>query len=525
MKENKTVRYLAIEDFETHGLRGSYDPMSDAVDSGYIAFWHRYGESGKKRADGGRHGLGKSTIASASRLRLFFGATVPSDSNPKQLLLQGQICLNPHQSAGPDGKPAVFDAYGLWYNKDAGGNAIPFIDKAAATFTHDFTLDRGRYPGLSLIIPFPHDDLSPAAIIKATIENYFHQVLSKHLVVEVDKVVIDASTIKDLAVRHDLPHLKAAIDLSEEVAKGKLGFFTPKAEGIKARLGADHFDDASLKQMRKRWTDGQTVAVKLPVSIRERDKSAVSGEVQLYIRREQDEVQARETYVRGRVSVPLRGVTDRSNCIGLLVADAGIASTFLGDSEPPAHNRWIAVRLRNAYIKPDEALNRIRFALRDLLSILDAGDDNRAITNAFSEFLWSTRVEEPDDPRADKVKKLKPTTDIPLPKPQPHVLKRVDGGFAYAYQASPEDDASASARIAVSYSRRASSKKSLKKAKFRDFAGEMEVQGTGAGIVDQVVEPRRIVFNLNEIGPGYELRVVGFDPNRDIELQLEAQTS
>ena len=207
--------------------------MSEAADSGYIAFWHRYGESGKKRSDGGRHGLGKSTIASASRLQLFFGATVPSDSNPKQLLLQGQICLHPHQAADADGKFVVFDAYGLWYNKDADGNAIPFIDKAAATFTHDFTLDRGRSPGLSLVIPFPHDDLTPDAIIKATIENCFHQILSKHLVVEVEKVVIDASSIKDLAARHDLPHLKAAIDLSEEAAKGKLGLFDPMADGIK----------------------------------------------------------------------------------------------------------------------------------------------------------------------------------------------------------------------------------------------------------------------------------------------------
>ena len=65
----------------------------------------------------------------------------------------------------------------------------------------------------------------------------------------------------------------------------------------------------------------------------------------------------------------------------------------------------------------------------------------------------------------------------------------------------------------------------MKKARFRDFDGEMEVQGDGTGTVDQTIEPRRILFNLTDMGPGYELRVVGFDPNRDIELQLEAPTA
>ena len=76
---NRMVPYLVVEDFATTGLKGSYDLDADAADSNYVAFWRRYGESSKRDEQGGRHGIGKSTISSASKLRLFFGATVRSD--------------------------------------------------------------------------------------------------------------------------------------------------------------------------------------------------------------------------------------------------------------------------------------------------------------------------------------------------------------------------------------------------------------------------------------------------------------
>ena len=144
LDSTKTVPFLVIEDFETHGLRGSTNPETAGIDSSYFSFWHRYGDSGKSNEHGGRHGLGKSTIASASRLRMFFGASVSSESNPRQVLLQGQICLKPHSLTSKDGKPVVYDAYGLWYNEGSKGQKSPFIDRDAAGFLHDFKLERER---------------------------------------------------------------------------------------------------------------------------------------------------------------------------------------------------------------------------------------------------------------------------------------------------------------------------------------------------------------------------------------------
>jgi hypothetical protein len=73
----------------------------------------------------------------------------------------------------------------------------------------------------------------------------------------------------------------------------------------------------------------------------------------------------------------------------------------------------------------------------------------------------------------------------------------------------------------ASYRRRTGAKKSTKSVKFRDFADELPMEETGMADLEQVAEPRRVVFRLSKIFPGYELRVTGFDTNRDLDLRLE----
>ncbi len=182
LESSKTVPYLAIEDFGTTGLKGSYDLSSDGSDSDYVAFWRRYGESSKTEEHGGRHGLGKSTISAASKLRLFFGATIRVDDPGHHLLLQGQISLKPHKIGNK-----VYGTYGLWYDDS---NNLPIMGKPARRFTHDFDLSRDQVPGLSVVIPFPHDDLTPDAIIKIVIEHAFHQIVTGQLIVKVDETTI-----------------------------------------------------------------------------------------------------------------------------------------------------------------------------------------------------------------------------------------------------------------------------------------------------------------------------------------------
>jgi hypothetical protein len=330
----KTVRYLAIEDFGTHGLRGEYG-FDAGVESSYVAFWRRYGESTKGEDAGGSHGLGKSTISSASKLRLFFGATVRSDDPQRHLLLQGQISLRPHRIGDK-----IFDAYGLWYN-DSSKTLLPFIDKGAARFVHDFDLRRGKEPGLSIVIPLPDDDLTQDAIIKAVIENTFHQIITGHLIVQIEDTIIDRNTIFRLADKADLAALKSAMSLSADVKRKTFPSFSPRSETATQRLRADHFSNATVEELRKRWAAGEIVAVELPVRIAKKQARSEMGAVHLYVRREQNSELRKETYVRGRVTVRLRPIANRTNCIVRVPVDRDHGFHLKAISQSSVRRSWI----------------------------------------------------------------------------------------------------------------------------------------------------------------------------------------
>ena len=296
LASRRNVTYLAIEDFGTHGLRGGYG-LDAGVESSYVAFWRRYGESSKGEDAGGRHGLGKSTISSASKLRLFFGATVRSDDPQRHLLLQGQISLRPHRIGDK-----IFDAYGLWYD-DSRKTLMPFIDKAAARFVHDFDLRRGKEPGLSVVIPFPDDDLTPDEIVKSVIGNTFHQIITGHLIVQVEDTIINPNTIFRLADKAGLEKLKSAMTLSADVKRKTFPSFSPRPETATQRLKPEHFSGATVEELQKRWAAGEIVAVELPIRIARKQARSEMGAVHLYVRREQNSDLRKETYVRGRVTV------------------------------------------------------------------------------------------------------------------------------------------------------------------------------------------------------------------------------
>jgi hypothetical protein len=343
--------------------------------------------------------------------------------------------------------------------------------------------------------------------------------------VKVDDTTISPTTIIRLAETHQLQHLKAAMALSADVRRGRFPRFAPRQDTTKVRLRAAHFSEANLKEMRRRWAEGEIIAVDMPVTIRHKTQAARSGigTIGLYVRREQSPELARETYVRGRVTVPLKQIAGSSNCVALLVADIGIASTFLGDAEPPAHHRWQMYRVRPHYHSSDATLKRILFSLKDLLNLLEEGQDDQPFKDAFLEYLWFPKrdEEEQDDQPKPKPRPSPQPTPFPddiVPAVTPHRLRRIDGGFAYSY--NPDDEEDANAQIVASYRRRTGAKKVGKSAKFKDFTDELPVDATGSADLEQVPEPRRVVFRLSNISPGYELRVTGFDTNRDLDLRL-----
>ena len=89
------ISYLLLEDFNTTGLDGPYEP--NAEDGNFYNFWWREGISDKSGQRGGRWGLGKTTYHIISKIRTFWGLTIRNDG---KILLMGKVLLKAHSLNG-----------------------------------------------------------------------------------------------------------------------------------------------------------------------------------------------------------------------------------------------------------------------------------------------------------------------------------------------------------------------------------------------------------------------------------------
>lgn len=513
LDESGPVRFLRIEDFDTTGLTGDYGG-GYVEKSNFINFWRRYGESSKGGVSGGRHGIGKSTISSASQLRFFFGATLRADDG--KLLLYGQSTLRPHRL--PDDDHSVYDPYGLFSFPGSDGTAAPFEGEGAAWFLTQFGLNRQRRPGLSLVIPFPRVELTEESILRAAIEHCFHQIISGHLVIRVGPHELSRSTLRNHAESiSDLHELLSAIDLSLAATamttedSGET-VFTPRQEFINEPLAAEHFAPTDLEAMKTAWAQGSVVRVSLPVSIKPKGQPDQQGEIKLFIRHEADSEKTRETCVRGRVTVIGRN-PDAGKFAGLFIADDGIASQFLGDAEPPAHDRWLQYKAKERYERPERAFRRLILALRNLYGIISEADENAPIRDALTKYFWVPREKEKgvaDNPPPPPV--------LPPPEGKTFRVGQIAGGFVFARKRGKDVSPQENYLVSLCYDTRHGRPK-WDPADFSFGDGRISLEQMGKGDVFTSDECGEI--RITDAEPGFELRVIGFDPRRDLLVEAK----
>lgn len=503
LDEDGPVRLLVIEDFGTTGLTGAFDESNEEK-SAFLAFWKRYGSSSKGDDHGGRHGIGKSVVPNSSRIFAFFGITRRHDDHRE--LMMGQVVLRPHRINGE-----TYDSFGQFSPSMDDEWALPFEGDPIEQAKTDFQLQRGDEPGLSLIVPYPMAEITPQALTQAAVEHCFHQILTGHLRLEIDDVVLSKDTLLNFVAGHSNPRLRAAAELSAEVASGTLQPFEPQEDEFRQRLSVEHFSDETLAQMRDLYRQGSTVAVRLPVEIRPREGERQTGHVFLYLRRAVEANAANETYVRGRVTVPgQQRVLVGASSLGLLVADQGPVSRFLGDSEGVSHVKWVMNKLRDKYLGVEEPFRRIRDGLGDLQRILVDEAEDRHIKNLLKDFFWQPK---PPEKKADDDDNSDDFPDIEPHKPAVQIQRLAEG---FELKVADEIEDPLHIRLEISYAvRRGSPKWSA-----ADFSlgDSVTLRATGDG--ELTFEGNRI--RIKNALPGFHLIAKGFDPNRDVLVRALA---
>ena len=211
--------WVTVEDFGTTGLAGDVE-ANDPKEPGnhFWGFFRSVGISPKGEDAGGSWGLGKWVFPDASLVNAYLGATRRAAED--RTLLMGMAVLRTHTVNGAKHPP-----YGQFAaetdSRDEEWLPLPIDSRDDPDFVlqtlMDFGLDRLDHPGLSVIVPYPKEDLTPGSIARAVITQYFLPIVRGDLMVEIRapggrQRTISAETIAREVVDIEMPPTEDAHD-------------------------------------------------------------------------------------------------------------------------------------------------------------------------------------------------------------------------------------------------------------------------------------------------------------------------
>ncbi len=396
LSEVGDLNYLVIEDFGTRGLTGDILAArpNELTESGkdFFYFWRNVGRSGKAEDKRGSWGLGKAVYAASSRIRSFFGWTVRQTS-PSSILM-GQAVLGIHQIKDSSGNLIQHDAYGFFgdFGEDRDADFVAPVESSSIIerLRETFNLIRVHETGLSLVIPFPSDELvgeeAVAKLARAVIEQYGYPILDGNL-----QVRIENATTKFELRRENIVQVTETLDWnSDSLAKERIRklhelaawSLTTNADENRVALGREETLGASWTQIqfpseswevsRRQFAEGEPVAIRVPVLIRPREGDRELSQFDVYFRKdEQLRANAFRAIRQGLSILDIPGPS-ASGIIGLLVVQHGPIAQLLCAAENPSHTRWISKedQLVRQFIGGDERVQFVTSAVRVLLKHL-----------------------------------------------------------------------------------------------------------------------------------------------------------
>lgn len=535
------IEFLVVEDFGTSGLEGCYtDSSVDGASENWNAFWFREGEGAKPTKSNGGAGQGKITLYTASEIRTVLAFTHRA-SDGAELLLG---CCRFRQNYKIDGSPARWAKEGRWGSTEVPGKlAAPIQDESfLALLEEELGLKRNGRAGTTFIVPLP-SGITLDAIKQAVVNEFYFPIRRGRLKVDVGNVVVDATSITKLAGelgnagRHASQFrtflelaIKSHIDCPP-MAKAKAGWVR------ETKLSDICFEPTELKNLKVAFENSETINVDFPVQItRKGTVEATPGVFRVILKQDLDGDQSHELFIRQDLGIDgerrLKGSRRIQPSLALTFIDDFTLSSFLATAEEPTHRTWNSKRpkLVGQYKDPDKALNAVRNAALRLVEFLTPPGkrDDTALSIYFAD-PTSPPVKRkggtgitPQSPNADPVPGV---PVIPAPRTKPVEFVPLENGFRV--KSNPPEMILKSlplrCEIDVAYA-----------TTFGDPFGQWDAAEfwlnddkafpiDSAGVSDLVRDGNRISFNMTH--PVSEIKVTGFDINRQLEVRINYRES
>ncbi len=524
--------YIVLEDFGTRGLAGDTRKDEDSGDyregmkNDFFYFWRNIGRAVEGTTARGRWGLGKTVFQATSQINSFFGLTIRR-SDPRRLLM-GQSVLKIHRVNGR--KYAPYGYYGIFEDDFA----LPIEStRLVEQFCQDFTLQRRDEPGLSVVIPYPDEEIRPENIIRSSICHYFFPILAGDLVVIVrngpSEELLDADSIYGIVTRTEWPDRDAIIrrlDLAKwciELPEENYERLKEPTEDRAPKWDEKLFDQESLKRLQERFDGGKRVAMVAPLWVKRQDEDIQYSSFKVVLERDDEIDRGEDRFIRDGVTIAgVSSLNQRGIRVIVSVSDRPL-SKLLGDSENPAHTEWQerSPKFRGRYERGASCLRFVKNSPREIVKILSrpAHSRDRALLRDLFYVDLPAHDERPGLKRESTGAAVpdgaeKPDSDV-LTGDRVLQLQKTRGGF----RLSGHPDAKILPKIItieMAYDvRRGNPFKRYQPFDFELNKPPIRVRGKGV----KAALPRPNTLNIFLKTRDFELIVTGFDPHRDLKIK------
>jgi len=551
-EQNEPCKFFVIEDFNTTGLNGDIRQFISPINgeqNSFYSFFRAEGQSNKRHTDRGRWGVGKFVFPKASRIKTFFGLTVRDEDQKKYLV--GQTILKSHRvnnvAYTPDGW------YGgsveIHYDENKTDSLHMPVDREEHRllvdgFCEAFRIQRQTEPGLSIIVPFIDEDIDGKDIVKAVLNDYFWPILTGELFVSIElsdqMYNIERGSLEKFSEQFKderTVEIKARIELAKwatEVRQDEFITIHSPRPTVPPKWTEELISSELQVQLRKKLEAEDRIAIRIPITIRERQKESKYNETyyNVFLQRHPDAKNGEPVFIREGLIIPDVRCKETHGTVALVIADEPVIADFLGNAENPAHTDWHAnsENFKDRYIYGYQTLSFIKNTISSIINIIDESSSNEDRTLLLDFFSIPAPSEGPkrqceiktDNIGDESEKPIVPEIPTPL---KPYKVSKVQGGFTIS-NGDKTISVPATLDIKVFYDRRGG------KAKYspHDFRlNKSPIETTGKNV--KLLGVKDNLLKVEILEQDFRLTVKGFDIKRDllvkpsIEQEIEDATT
>jgi hypothetical protein len=509
---------LVLEDFDTTGLDGPYEP--DARSGNFYNFWWREGISEKRGRRAGRWGLGKTTFHIVSKIRTLWGLTVRNDG---KILLMGKALLKTHSLNG-----RRYHYFGYFSRDDF----MPVENNSILSqFKNNFGVSRkDNETGLSVVIPLPVNEISFDSIIKGVLQHYYYPVLASTLKVEIQDNI---NNKQEELNSENLIEKASGIDWSGTEWEGIdirkiLEFVRDSLNSQPIRLQIHDPTNPEISQesfggqidtIKENFLRGDSLRFEVPVTIRKTDGTEQESFVGVLLKRFPEFRKPFEAYIRSGILISEIKMLGNRPVMGLLIAEDPAVCEFLGDCETPAHTNWNE-RTEGFAEKYENAARVLRFIKRIILQITSILDEPpRERQKDFLKDIFSIPVGPEEREEEEEITRPPVIPEDIERKPAKFNVDSIQSGFRVTLNPNRTDlSFPFQATVKMAYdTRRGNPFKAYDRFDFDVASAPITIETRDCN----VIERRDNILKVEITGINFEIRVTGFDPKRDLVIDVK----